>query len=147
MGKILSQNLNSSVHRKKNTDGARIVCTSFILKKTPIKTTLYIFMLRKWPNSYDWFMHINVLIVSRLRLQELQAAAQHSGTMSLIWWGWRMLEGQALVHYVLLAIFMDKIWVGQHYTVFFSSNLAPKKNLNTKWYYIYLINSIPIQIL
>ncbi|XP_052768647.1 ceramide phosphoethanolamine synthase-like isoform X2 [Mya arenaria] len=43
-------------------------------------------------------------------LVKLQSEALHSSTTSLLFWSWRMLEGQALVHYILLAIITDKIW-------------------------------------
>ncbi|XP_052246373.1 ceramide phosphoethanolamine synthase-like isoform X2 [Dreissena polymorpha] len=40
----------------------------------------------------------------------LQSQALHSSSTFAVWWAWRMLEGQALIHYMLLAILCDSIW-------------------------------------
>ncbi|KAL8589869.1 hypothetical protein ACOMHN_023956 [Nucella lapillus] len=63
-----------------------------------------------WDNIIDDFKHIFQTPLTEPALAAQQFASCHSVTTIVFMWMWRLVEGQAMLQYVLLAVFLDRVW-------------------------------------
>ncbi|XP_076447147.1 ceramide phosphoethanolamine synthase-like [Babylonia areolata] len=63
-----------------------------------------------WDNMIDDFKHIYETPLADPHMAALQFESCHSITNIVFMWVWRLVEGQAMLQYILLAIYLDKIW-------------------------------------
>lgn len=63
-----------------------------------------------WDNVIDDFKDIFQTPLTDPAMVTLQFESCHSVTTIVFMWMWRLVEGQAMLQYILLAIFLDKVW-------------------------------------
>ncbi|XP_025086300.1 ceramide phosphoethanolamine synthase-like [Pomacea canaliculata] len=63
-----------------------------------------------WDSIVSDFKDVFQIPIADPALSALQYETCHSGTTVFLWYLWRLVEGQALLQYLLVAIFIDKVW-------------------------------------
>lgn len=99
-----------SVFTTNDRHGSPILTKKYIFLKTLSVGLLIAAASGTWDKCVERYTELFQTEMSDSNLTQIQTDALHSGGTWLIIYMWRLFEGQAILHMVLVSVFMDKIW-------------------------------------